>query len=175
MYRNSISRTIVCKNSILCALLISCFWIAGFLLGSYYGLRLTDKSCFLLHNAVYNPASFFSLYLVLFSPFILSTLLIRSHIPFATLLITFTKALSFGFCACGTVVAFSSAGWLIRSLLLFSDSIIVVLLLWFWIRNIAHSGNHLNADISICAVFTFTISCIDYFAVSPFLDALLNM
>lgn len=175
MYCNDISRSSTCRIYTVRTLLIACIWIIGFLFGCYLGWQLTDSGTLLIRNAVWFPSSFFSLYFVLFLPFVLSAIFIRISAPLLSLVVVFLKALSVGCCACGVIVAFSSAGWLIRSLLLFSDSLIVVLLLWFWIRNIAGDRKKLSTDVFLCAVISFIISCIDYFAVSAFLAALLNM
>ena len=175
MYRNDISPDHTCNISIIRVLLVSFVWILGFLIGNYFASQTADIHHLLLHNIAFCSVSFLGLYFALFFPFILSAFLIRSPVQSFTLLIVFAKALSIGFCACGIMIAFSSAGWLMRSLLLFSDSLIVILLLWFWIRNYTYEISKLNTDLSICAVLSFIISCIDYFAVSPFLEALLNM
>ena len=175
MYRNDISRARSCRKGNIHILLISVNWITGFLFGCYLGSQLTDTGVSVMHNVVSCPLSFFSLYFVLFFPFVVSAVFIKLSQPLLSLLVTFAKALFVGYCSCGILIVFSSAGWLIRSLVLFSDSLIIILLLWFWIRNIAGDGNKFKSDIILCAVLSFAISCIDYFAVSPFLEALLNM
>lgn len=175
MYCTDMSRDTASRIFAFRTVLISFVWIVGLLFGCHLGLQLTDSGILLMYNAIRFPFSFASLYFILFLPFILSALFVRLSAPLLSLIVVFIKALSIGCCTCGIMLAYSSAGWLIRFLLLFSDTLIIILLIWFWIRNIAGDGKKLNADVFLSAVFLFIISCVDYFVVSVFLSELLNI
>lgn len=175
MYCNDISQNCACKFITFRTALITSVWIIGLLLGCYLGFQSAEESALIIHNIILVPASFIRLFFALFLPFVLSAFFIRLSVPLLSLFIVFIKAISVGCCSCGMLVVFSSAGWLIRFLLLFSDSLVIVLLLWFWIRNIAGDRRKFYFDLLLCSVLVFFISCIDYFAVSPFLATLFNM
>lgn len=175
MYCNEISDKPSCKFSVLYTAVIACVWIIGLLLGCYLVSHSTVTDALINLNFILFPASFFHLLFVLFLPFLISAFLIRFSLPLLSLSVVFAKAIMVGCCSCTILAHFSTAGWLIRSLLLFSDSLIIILLVWFWVRNIAGDRSKLYTDTILCTVLTFIISCIDYFAVSPFLVTLFNM
>lgn len=175
MQYNKSVHAYLCRRELLTYLSLAVFWITGLGFGFYLSLNVSVSNLRAMYNVALYPLSFLRLFLVLIFPLLLSALLIQSSVFWLLPVVAFLKAMSFSCCSCGIMIAFASAGWLVRSLFFFSQSVSILLLIWFWIR---HSGGQLKnfrSDLLISACLIFLICCIDYFAVSPFLEALLNI
>ena len=127
-----------------------------------------------MNTAVHNHVTVIGLASVLFLPLIASVVAVHFNAHILIIPICFIKALTFGICLSGISVAFGGSGWLMRILMLFSDSCMIVLLLWFWCRHLTGKGNMLMWDAAVCAGAAFVIGLFDYFLVSPFLMELLS-
>ncbi len=79
------------------------------------------------------------------------------------------KAFGFGFCGCGVSLACGQSGWLVRLMLLFSDSMIIVPLYLFSLRHICGRTSRVHRDIALLLLFAVAVCFVDYRMVSPFL------
>lgn len=173
MHRFRVPAISFLKKNTIYALLISVAWILGLISGCLLIEYSSDVFAHIFHSAPYASPSAFSSFFVLIVPFLLSFVFIKFSKPAICLLLIFIKALSFSCCSCGIIIAYASAGWLVRFLLLFADSCITAMLLWFMIRNVAEERGSLFTDTLLSVFFTFLICCFDAFAVSPYLMLLL--
>lgn len=73
-------------------------------------------------------------------PFIVSWLAVYGGFSWLMFGIVFIKALLHGYYSLSVMAQFGSAGWLLRCLLLFSDSVFCVLLILFWISYFRGEG-----------------------------------
>lgn len=153
-------------------MLLAVFWIAGMLTGLHISNTVNAFDNSLMRAAVLSGVSMVGLLAVVLFPLILSAIAVYFSVPLFFFLLSFGKAFGFAFCSFRILTAFGSAGWLVRWLLLFSDTCMSVVLLWFWIRNINGIGASSKKDLAVCAAFALLIGCFDYFVVSPFLRML---
>lgn len=175
MHRKCLSAHFAVTKRRLSLLIISSVWIAGL----FFGLLFAMQSAAASREAVFLTAareapSLLRLCAVHLIPLFATAVCAAFCLNFITLLIVFSKALLYGYCLCGITLTFASAGWLIRLLFLFSNSISVVLLLWFSIRNTAAKRASLKIDLLFSLIIIFIICCIDFYTVSPYLMMLLN-
>lgn len=152
-------------------LLIIC-WLAGLLIGFIYAKGHCTELYFLMRIAVAQRVSIVGIVFSLSFPLIISAIAIHLDSPLVLSILAFLKAFCFGCCCCAVVAAFGSSGWFIRWLLLFSDSCIVVVLLWLWLKSFAGDEHTIHADVLISIVIAIIIGCVDYFVVSPFMVSL---
>ena len=106
-------------------------------------------------------------------PFFILYFLLRISKLYLILPFVFGKAYIYFFCKFSFRLAYGTAGWLVSELVFFSDSILMCVLLFFW--NLPDiKGRKLDRLAAICLIVLFLVGIIDYCAVSPFVETLLN-
>ena len=155
-------------------LIFSCLWLLGFLLGLYFITASGDSFLILVREAALNKPSLSGLLFVMYFPLIVSFTAIYFSSPGIIYFWALIKSFLFSSCLCGIVAAFGSSGWLVRSLLLFSNSAVTVGILLFWRRTLTHTYRKAMKELLIFAVVFTAIGFIDYFLVSPYLAILMN-
>ena len=153
--------------------LLAVFWVVGLLCGLYAANELQNYSFPLMYAAVVEGVSIVRLLVVICVPFLISVLLVKFSAERLLYFIAVIKAFSYCFTFSFALVAFDSAGWLIKALLLFSDSFSVIFLLWFWVRAL-QKRTRIGRDAAIGFAALITVCFADYFFVSPFLVSLFN-
>lgn len=156
-------------------LILSACWLSGLYAGYAFFSHISASSITLMLSVAENRMSIVGLLLSRILPFVIFAISLRYSKLFFVFTVIFLKAFSFSWCACSLTVAFGDAGWLVRWLLLFSDSCSVVLLLWFLFRNTVNSGTSLRTDLSLCITASVAIGCVDFCFVSPFAEMLINL
>lgn len=147
-------------------LLCLCF---GFFLGCsiYEPIYLS-----MMRSALDLPVSIVGVFVSIYLPLICTYFSFTSNKPVFIFIICFIKAAGFGFSCFLVGGFFASAGWLIRLLLLFSDSFILFILLSLWIQHfLSHSVFVMSwfyTAVLLATVFIF----FDFFAVIPFIQGL---
>lgn len=107
-------------------------------------------------------------------PFALSALAIVMGRPALLYPIAFWKAFLTGFLGFAVLAAYGSAGWLVRSLMLFTECLTLPVLLIYWFLHL--SPERLSVPLSTAAaVFAAVLTgTFDYCIVSPFLAAVIS-
>ena len=150
------------------------FWLSGLICGILVFLSAGNSLIPLMRSALSAPVSIVGLLCVSMLPFLLSVFAVFVSNPRLILLVSFGKAFFFSLVSLGVIQAFGSAGWFVRWLLLFSDSVSLPLLYWYWCRYI--SGSREFCGWETCGVLSLglLIGSVDYCLVSPFLALLIN-
>ncbi len=170
--RNSqYSRFFLCKNP---ARLVFTLFITGLLLGVFIARNSIASLSQIVLTTSHFSATVSGLIASLCLPLLLSVIAVYYSFPAAIVPICLIKAFAFGYCSCVVLLSFQCAGWLVRLLFLFSDSLIVVPLLWFWLRHIDGTKVHLKQDTVLCLLAALIIGFLDYVCISPFLALLLQ-
>lgn len=143
-------------------------WLAGLVAGV-----LTATQSTTIHNSLTQLLSYSRLSVIGFLaslslPFLLSAIFFKMSLFCLVIPLIVWKAFSYGWCVCAILISFADAGWLLSRLFLFSDSIVTVLLLWFWVRCLDMKNNRRQVDLLLCLVITLAIGCIDCCVISPF-------
>ncbi len=155
-------------------LCFSLIWLLGLSLGAYVASQTTTIHNSWMQSLYYSRLSIIGFLAMLIFPFLLSAILFRMSFWKMVLLLFFVKAFAFSWLASSIILYFDGAGWLLRWLLLFSESIASVLLVWFWTRNRQGRSNRRQNDLLLCLVIALVIGCIDSSVVSPFGIAMLT-
>ena len=150
-------------------------WFLGLLLGTTYGYRADHSYILLLRYAALNRVSFVGLIAALYVPLLLSTLAVYLNHPQWLLPICFIKAFLFTSCGSALLIAYHSAGWLVRLLLQFSDFCTMPFLYWFCMRNIVERKSNLASDFLVCCTGGSIIGIFDFFVISPYLVKLIHI
>ena len=145
-------------------------WLLGLLLGSFLFYLFGGFFTSLMRTAVICPVSIVASLTGVFFPFLISLYFLRYHRRLWLYILCFLKAVCFSVSFIALSTAFGSAGWLVRALFLFSDTVSCILLLNLCVR-IRQQGSNSNSALLQCAVCLVTVF-IDYMYISPFLCGL---
>lgn len=159
------------KTEILQYLFIALSWILG-LLSSFLVFRkhIITLMCPLIIDRVSIVGMIVAL---IFPIFLLYILLSRCNIYFILPVIYF-KAFLYMCCCLSITLAFGDAGWLVRILMLFSDSVSVLLLLFLSFSFIKGKSGVLERYFGFSVLLLFVVGCMDYYFISPFTMMLLK-
>ena len=153
-------------------LVLAYLWFLGLFLG--YRLQYSSgNSTTLIYSCVSLPLTLTGLFISVALPFVLCVFAASFRLHFLLYLIVFFKAFFLGFSLAGVCFAFGSAGWLIRTLFMFSDLFASPIFLLFIYRRIFGYKN-LRKDCFLISSVLLIISIFDYVFVSPFLVMLMN-
>ena len=153
-----------------CRILALC-WVFGLIAGAFLFLQAGPFSFSLMHRIIGSPVSIVGLLSNLLIPFLFTVFAVYSSLFCLSFPICFTEGVLFSFCFAGISRTFSSAGWMLRWIVLFRSGICAActLLVWFRIFSGGKTGVWLFWWLSVC-----TAACIlDYSVISPFLASLI--
>lgn len=148
-------------------------WFSGLVCGI---ATFSSAAAFLIpqmRGSLYGSASIVSLLCVTCLPFLFSAFAVYLSKPQFLLLICFCKAFCFGFVHLGVQLAFGSAGWLLRWLLCFSDSVTAPLLYLYWLRHLDGFRDFSGLEAAFFLSLAVLCASFDFVKISPFLADLI--
>ena len=151
--------------------LLAFVWCLCLFLGIRTALQ-SEGLAALLRHSVRTAPSLMGLLSAAICPFLLSGLAVYLSETWLLMMIAGVKAFCFGFCACGTILAFGDGGWLVRFLFLFSDYCLIPLLLFYWVRHIQDQAA--LPELCVYLITAVLICFVDYWVISPFLVSILR-
>ena len=128
----------------------------------------------LMPLAAAGQLSIVSLLLSTSLPFLLSAFAVHISKPRLLLAVCFSKAFCYGYVVCGVFGFFGARGWLLRCLLLFTDTFACVLLYGFASRHISGLRHFRLRSLALCEILLGFLVYLDYSHVSPLLRRLLS-
>ena len=146
-------------------------WI-GCLLGGMYIASSDSNLLSLMRIAPKCNVSIVGLAAVLILPVMISIIGLIYQKSAVIYILSAIKAFASGYLLYGVIICYGYAGWLIRTLLLFSDSAMTIFLLWILFRHIDGRKATLWVDATVCIFAATAIGMIDYLLVAPFLLSL---
>ena len=154
-------------------ILLAC-WCVFLFFGIYTAHRVNTTYSSMMHAFINSRMSIVSLTCVAFLPFLYSMVAFRLNQFYLLIPVVCIKAYAFGFICSLICVLFGTAGWLMRLLLVFTDSILVIPLLCYWCVNTLSSGKTRYSEIwSYIFLLLISVS-IEYSFISPILAKLLD-
>ncbi len=147
-------------------------WTAGLCCGGILACQASEPYFLLMRRAANGPVSIIGLLAAVGLPFLAVLFCVYISRPKLIYWICFIKACSFTTTGFGTMAAFGSAGWLVRFLLQFTDTLSLPALCWFALRHLDGDKEGLWADAAVCCISLICLGWIDLSYVSPFLAAL---
>lgn len=148
---------------------------SGLVCGSLTYLLAGESLIPLMRSALYAPVSIVGPLFVSVFPILLSAYAVFLSNFVLLLPLCFVKAFLFSFASIGISQAFASAGWLIRSLLLFGSWTSLPILYWYWLRSLT-PGYQFNfwETIFVCSLACL-LGSIHFGIISPFLVRLIGI
>jgi len=149
-------------------------WLLGLNCGIAL-FRMSQTTSFSLMHGVFDcSVSIVGLLSVSLLPFLFSAFAVYIRSYLFLVVLCFIKSCLFAFVSMGLICTYTSAGWLIRLLMMFSDICSLVPLWWCWIRSSSNVPFDSYRSVVIASFAAVIISCLDYYLVSPILVKLLE-
>ena len=156
------------------SVLLACFWSGGLVFAITLFFYAGDSTVSLMRQAACCQVSIVSLLMANLLPFLISALAVYIHKPWLLYGCAFLRSCLLGFISMGTLMAFGTAGWLVRLLLMFSDIGLAVLLYLYWLRYISGLRRFSAVSSGGFAAAALLVSSIDHCLITPFLVRLIN-
>ena len=149
----------------------------SFLLGHFWGIWFSGMASEQLSSATrmaaWNHVSVFGLLSSTVLPFLFSAFAVYLKQPILLIPIAFVKAFLFSYVGYHLWMAWGSAGWLIRGLMMFGTGLSMPVLYWYWQRYI--DGRGFQWEVFLLTLgFLLVIGMVDYQWVAPFLIAIIT-
>lgn len=151
-------------------LLLAAACFAGLVLGILWGSHTGIISDSWMLGALTSPLSIPGLTAILLVPFLLIALAIFYSRLWLLCLTLVMKMFCFGACGWALTAFFGSAGWLVRFLLMFSDSMMLPMLCFLALRRC--TGRLSRGDFLLGVGWMVLVGALDFWLVSPFLATL---
>lgn len=149
-------------------------WLSGILFGFFSSRLVSVYLSSLMCSLVCQRVSIVGMLIIFTFPLLLSVVLMHFSARFLLYIFVVFKAFCFSFTFSCIFLSFGSAGWLICFLAMFSNSVLAITLLWFWLRFFLVRSVMVRRDAEICCAVIACTVCVDYFFVAPFLVSLIN-
>ena len=149
-------------------------WLSGFFAGLFTAFALRDRVESLARVLASAHFSGVGLFFSLSIPLIITVIVFRLSRQVWIVLFSFVKAFIFSFVSYAILLAFGSAGWLVRCLYIFSDSFMTVYLLWFWVRNLSDKAKSFKIDLLLGFLLLTILAFIEASFISPLISLLLH-
>lgn len=148
-----------------CKLLSGVCWICGLLVGMYAAAGAGDLLLLTMRGNCL--AVSISGLLITLLPFLLTAIAVFLPHPGFLIPVILWKAFTYGFCAYGLAIVYHGAAWLVRILLMFSQTATVPLLMWLWLRKCNSSELFRSGELAACGAAVVVVGILDYCLISP--------
>ena len=155
------------------AVLLAFFWLLGIAIGYFCAVVAERHTEIALSSYIADGTSVLRLWIIHLFPFILVAFAYRFSQHYVIYFLNLVKSAIYSFCNFYVIFVFGSAGWLVRVLLLFTDTFSVLLLFYFSLGCLYNRS--IGKSEYIAVFFSVAVLClIDCFSVSPFLLSLFS-
>ena len=149
-------------------------WLLGLGAGGLIYRSSGESLSSLMLLAATGQMSIVSLFLRTSLSFLISAFAVYFSKPRFLFAVSFLRAFLYGYVVCGVFGAYETCGWLIRWLLLFSDTFVCVLLYVYISRHITGLRGFSFRSLLCCELLLGLLISIDFYVVSPFLRQILS-
>ena len=148
------------------------FFLLGLCSGSIYACRAASSADSFITLVAGERATLIGLLITALLPLIFAALFSYFSVPALLLPICLLKSFAFSFCSTCVLRTFGDSGWLVRLLLLFTDSVALLPLLWFCFRQVSGNRRMFRKDFMLSFLTALVVCILDFLFVSPFLATL---
>ena len=150
------------------------FWVFGLFFGWFFTDRLPLDLLITFRAILAFAPSLIARGVTLILPTILVFLAYRLSKPVLIFPIITIKAFCYSCCIAGFKAAWGSAGWLVSTLLMISDTASAVMLLWFCFHLSARKQKNALVHLFVSIFISVLITAFDLMIISPFCDIIFN-
>lgn len=149
------------------------FWCLSFMIGILFPKMFLDTTVSLIQMLPLRRESVLGQLILVLFPLCITAAAVYFSVPSLIYFMVILKGIAFGYCLCGSVLVFASAGWLVFGLLAFSDIFINVILFWLWVLYFTDNTGLLKKGYVIYFFSALTLRLIDYLLICPFLISIM--
>lgn len=150
------------------AALLFCTFIFGFLAGALIVSSNATQFTLQIRSTAISQTSSIGLLTQIFFSCTATLLLCKTGRGYIFIL-SFVQALTFGIVATAIYHAYGSARWLVHGLMLFTRTITLILLFWFWLRIVSGQAHSIFQDFLITLCVSVLAAVFDIYLISPIL------
>ena len=147
-------------------------WFLGIMIGICLATVCPLDFVGMLRSALFLRPPLISLLLSTSVPIVVLYFLLKSRLIRPCYLFFLLESICRGLIGMLCFIALGSGSWLIRLFLLFSHSLVSVLLWWFFLKNIDYRNIHITRDFYILIITNIEICLLDCFLISKYLCGL---
>lgn len=147
--------------------ILAFLWTVSIAIGMYMAFGLKEVNISFMQGVVSQHISFAGLAVILLLPLFISIIALWLGFKELIRILCCLRGLVLGYCLLGLLQAFGSAGWLVCTMLLFSNIAGSLILFCIWV------SSSFNKIFSL--IFVVLIGCMDYFLISPYLVYIINL
>ena len=159
-------------NGFFRAVILLICWSGFLIFGIYSAAQVRYINSSLMRALINSRMTIVSLACVVFLPFFCSVVAFRLRWRLLLFLVVCIKAFAFGYSCCLVYLTFGNAGWLMRWLLVFTDSISVVPLLCYWCENTLNPRSFTLRRGGLGILVMLILACTSYFCLIPIYSSL---
>lgn len=149
-------------------------WITGLIAGAITSIFAGDSFLPLMRGALYSPVSIVSLLSAMLLPLLFSAFAVYISCQWLLIPVVVAKGFLYAFFCAGILFSFGSAGWLLRLLLIFSDTLMLPVFWMFWLRSLKSGKSGILMRVVPAVSAALLIGSIDHTLISPFLAEILS-
>lgn len=157
-----------------CIWLLALSWFLGLVLGGSFAVKSSLSLISLMRTVTEHGVSIVGLLGVTALPFLFTAVAVYFDQPWLLPVIAFCKAFLWSYTGCLIVRSFDTAGWLVRFLVLFTDSASLPLLFYLWLTHLQRRMINYCFRFGVCLACIAAVAVVDYLMVSPFLALLIE-
>lgn len=156
------------------AFILAFILMFGYFIGTLLAAETPSAFSSLIRGAAKSPVSMVGSFVYVFSPLVLAFAAVHYRKPAFLFLICFSKAVLFAHCSFCCCLTFSSGGWLVRLLLLFSDIMMFPVLCRFTMCYLGQPKPLSRRDVLFCTGTAAFVAIVNFCFISPFLAMLID-
>lgn len=150
-------------------------WLFGIVFGILVAFSCDELHFSLMCRAFLEPVSIVPLLSTLFLPLVIYSISVHFHKPFILYFAVLLKGLGYSFFLSCISSSFYDAYWLVAVLFLFSDTFMLLPVLWLWYRGL-YAKKAVGKRWLLCYIcLAVFVGSLDYFVISPFFCRLLSI
>lgn len=150
------------------AVSLFCTFIFGFFAGALIVSSNVAQFTLQIRSAAISPTSSIGLLTQIFFSCTATLLLCKTGRGYLFLL-SFVQALTFGIATTAIYYAYGSARWLVHALMLFTRTITLISLFWFWLRIVSGQSHSIFQDFLFTLCVSVLAAVFDVYLISPIL------
>ncbi len=156
-----------------CRFVLAFFWILGLIFGVFLFQTAGDSFLPLMRSIPQGAVSIMSLFCSVYLPFLFSAFAVICSQTIILFPISFCEAFLLSFVSFGVTQAYGTAGWLIRSMLLFSNFFCAPILYFLWLRYLSGFRRFSLLEFLFIGCAVILIGSIHYSIITPLLVRLI--
>ena len=148
------------------------FWVSGLLLGMFLAVKPQNTAfSSIVLTVPYAAVTKASLICAVFSPVFFSLALAISGRLYHLYAVAFLKAFLFSFLGVTFLVCYQDAGWLVFTMMMFSQIASLPALCWLWLQLLRNNIRKYPYAVLFCYLITAIL--LHYYSITPFMERVL--